>query len=133
MIILILEALTLLHLHSLKQETYKVLRDILDTAGNGEAQIEEEIAEAELRRYGSEPGETLDCQQPFQWWKVRSVNYKYMSKLAKKIVCHTATSVPSEKIFSTAGNIVSQKRSCLSPKNVNCLVFLYGNMQWLVS
>ena len=30
-----------------------------------------------------------------------------LSKLAKKIVCHTATSVPSERIFSTAGNVVS--------------------------
>ena len=81
----------------------------------------------------SEPGETLDCQKPLQWWKVRSANYKYLSKLAKKILCHTATSVPSERIFSTAGNVVSQKRSCLSPKNINCLVFLYENMQWLVS
>ena len=83
----------------------------------------------ELRRYESEPGETLDCQQPLQWLKVRSVKYKYLSKLAKKILYNTAMSVPSERLFSTTGDVVSQKRSCLSPLNVNCLVFLYGNMQ----
>jgi len=44
-------------------------------AGHGEVQTEEEIAEAELQQYESESGETLDCQQPLQWWKVWSVNY----------------------------------------------------------
>ena len=112
-----------------KRKLTRLLGDILETAGHGADQTEEEIAEAELRRYESEPGETLDCQKPLQWWKVRSANYKYLSKLAKKILCHTATSVPSERIFSTAGNVVSQKRSCLSPENVNRLVFLYENMQ----
>ena len=112
-----------------KRKLAKLLGDILETAGHGEAQTEEEIAEAELRRYESEPGETLDCQQSLQWWKVRSVNYKYLSKLAKKFLCNTATSVPSERIFSNAGNVVSQKRSCLSLQNVNRLVFLYENMQ----
>ena len=63
---------------------HKLLGDILETAGHGEVQTEEEMAEAELQRYESQPGETLDCQQPLQWWKVRSVNYKYLSKLAKK-------------------------------------------------
>ena len=112
-----------------KRKLAKLLGDILETAGHGEVQTEEEIAEAELRRYESEPGETLDCQQSLQWWKVRSVNYKYLSKLAKKFLCNTATSVPSERIFSNAGNVVSQKRSCLSLQNVNRLVFLYENMQ----
>ena len=126
-IVHMLETLNPLHLHNLKRGNLiaKLLGDILETTGHGEVQTEEEIAEVELRRYESEPGETLDCQQPLQWWKVRSVNYKYLSKLVKKILCNAATSVPSERIFSTAGNVVSQKRSCLSPQNVNRLVFLY--------
>ena len=36
----------------------------------------------------------------------------------------TAMSVPSERIFSPTGNIVSEKRSCLSPENINRLVIL---------
>ena len=102
-----------------------LLGDILETSVQCYNQTEDEIAEAELRCYESEPRESLDSRQPLEWWKARSVNYKYLSKLAKKILCMTAMSVPSERIFSAAGNIVSKRRSCLSPENINHLVFLY--------
>ncbi len=39
-----------------------------------------------------------------------------------------ATSAPSEKIFSTAGNVVNEKRSRLSSWNVNNFVFLHTNL-----
>ena len=119
--------------HSKKRNLACLLGDILETSVKCHDQTEDEIAEAELRCYESEPGESLDCQQPLEWWKARSINYnsdivyKYLSKLAKKILCMTPTSVPSEKIFSTAGNIVSKMRSCLSPEHINHLVFLYEN------
>ena len=32
--------------------------------------------------------------------------------------------VASERLFSTSGNIVSDKRSCLKPERVNMLTFL---------
>jgi len=35
--------------------------------------------------------------------------------------------VPSERIFSCAGNIISEKRSRLLSSNVDRLVFLYEN------
>ena len=38
-----------------------------------------------------------------------------------------ATSVPSERLFSVAGNIVSAKRAALLPENVEKLVFLHEN------
>ena len=112
-----------------RRKLANLLGDILDRSVQNELQTEKELAEAELRRYESEPGESLDCQKPLQWWKVRSVNYKYLCKLVRKILCNIATSVLSERIFSAAGNVVSEKRSCLSPDNVNRLVFLYENMQ----
>ena len=84
--------------------------------------MEKDIAEAEIRRYESEPGESLESKRPLEWWRLCAKS-KYLSKLAKKTLCNTATSVPSERIFSFAGNIVRKKRSCLSPNNVNCLFF----------
>ena len=36
--------------------------------------------------------------------------------------------MPSERIFSDAGNIVDRKRCVLDPENVDCLVFLHKNM-----
>ena len=37
----------------------------------------------------------------------------------------TVTSVPSEQLFSSAGDLILEKRSCLKPKNINMLLFLY--------
>ena len=50
------------------------------------------------------------------------------SKVAKKYLSIPATLVPSERAFSTAGNIVNKKRACLQPSSVNVLVFLSENL-----
>ena len=47
--------------------------------------------------------------------------------LAKKFLCITATSVPSERLFSAAGNLVAEKRSRLTSENIDKLIFLYEN------
>ena len=39
-----------------------------------------------------------------------------------------ATSVPAERIFSTAGHIVNEKRNCLNPETVDMLIFLNKNL-----
>ena len=41
-----------------------------------------------------------------------------LSNLARKTLCITATNIPSERLFSSARNLVSNKRSCLLPENV---------------
>lgn len=50
-----------------------------------------------------------------------------IAQIAKKYVCLPVTSVSSERCFSTAGNVVTPIRNCLSTENVNLLVFLYQN------
>jgi len=101
-----------------------------DIMGNGSSegnQSAEEIATAEVDRYIAESAEKLNSKQPLLWWKLRASSYKYLSLLAQKILSVTATSVASERIFSTAGNVINEKRSRLTPENVNKLVFLYEN------
>jgi hypothetical protein len=51
----------------------------------------------------------------------------WLAKLAKMYLGIPATSASSKPVFSTAGNIVTSKRSCLLPENVNLLVFLLKN------
>lgn len=48
--------------------------------------------------------------------------------LATKYLCTPATSVPAERIFSKAGNIMTDKRNRLKDKNLNTLIFLNQNM-----
>ena len=48
-------------------------------------------------------------------------------KVSKKFLCITATSVPSERLFSAAVNLVAEKRSRLTSDNIDKLIFLYEN------
>jgi len=51
-----------------------------------------------------------------------------LSKAAQRYLSSPATSVPSERLFSSAGDICLDKRTCLLAENVECLVFLNANM-----
>ena len=90
-----------------------------------------EAAEAELQKYELEDPLSLDSKNPLLWWKEREINYKFLSILAKRFLCITSTSVPSERLFSSAGNLLSERRSRLSPENVEKLLFLYENNKLL--
>ena len=53
-----------------------------------------------------------------------------VDKEQDKPVCRTCgTSVPSERVFSTAGHVCNDSRSRLLPENVNKLIFLAKNMK----
>ncbi|XP_077359939.1 E3 SUMO-protein ligase ZBED1-like [Festucalex cinctus] len=83
--------------------------------------------EAELSAYTQSP--TINKENdPLMWWKTHKIYFPQLSKMAKKYLCVQATSSPSERIFSTSGNIVSCERSCLKPDMVNKLVFLAKNL-----
>ncbi|XP_019615941.1 PREDICTED: zinc finger BED domain-containing protein 4-like [Branchiostoma belcheri] len=61
------------------------------------------------------------------FWKERSLSLPLLSGLAKRYLVVPGTSVPSERVFSTAGDLVSAERACLDPDNVNVLLFLNKN------
>ena len=86
-----------------------------------------ELVLAELSRYKSEPLLELDGK-PLEWWRYHEHSYPKLSYIAKKYLGVVATSVPSEQLFSTAGNVVTAKRSSLDPDNVEKLVFLHENL-----
>ena len=52
-----------------------------------------------------------------------------MAKLAITMLCIQGTLVLSERVFSTAGDIVTSQRSALHPDHVDVLIFLKKNMQ----
>jgi len=84
-------------------------------------------ADVELTRFLQE--EPVDASSdPLMWWRDNHKRFPLVAKLAQKYMCICATSTSSERLFSTAGNIVTPVRSCLKPHKVNMLVFLSRNL-----
>lgn len=77
----------------------------------------------ELHLYSKEKPLTTKTN-PFQWWKVNSESYPKLSSLARRVLSSPATSVPAERVFSTAGGTVTKLRASLDPDFVDKLVFL---------
>lgn len=86
-----------------------------------------ELANDEIRKYRdvaslSLGGKVLD------WWKAQQAEFPLLADLAKTYLCIPGTSVPSERVFSTAGDIVRSERSVLSSEHADQLIFLKKNL-----
>ncbi|KAK9528502.1 hypothetical protein VZT92_012656 [Zoarces viviparus] len=66
---------------------------------------------------------------PLVWWKSNECKYPHIAMMARRYLAVPGTLVPSERVFSTAGDIVTAKRSTLSPENVDILIFLKKNLK----
>ena len=98
---------------------------IFDDLFNDLLQYEEEV-QGEYEKYFSLP--TANRQtDPFIWWNHKKNEFPIMSILAKKYLCISATSVPSERLFSDVGNLITPSRNKLSPNIVSKIVFLKRN------
>lgn len=64
---------------------------------------------------------------PLEWWKSHETVYPGLSAIAKKYLPIVATSVPSERVFSTAGQVLTDRRNSLSSENVEKILFLHFN------
>jgi hypothetical protein len=70
-------------------------------------------------------------ENPLKWWQARTILYPELADLAKKYLSAMSTSVPSERIFSKSGCILSERRSSLKPKRMEKILFLNMNQRFL--
>lgn len=85
------------------------------------ASAEQEVATF----FGEKPAPST--ADPLAWWHTHASRFPLLSQVARQVLCVTATSVPSERVFSAAGHIVSKLRAALSAGNVDALIFLQQN------
>ncbi|XP_076864022.1 E3 SUMO-protein ligase ZBED1-like [Brachyhypopomus gauderio] len=76
-----------------------------------------------LNRYKAEPSICMEAC-PLQWWSTHAGAHQELSVLACKYPASPATSVPCERLFSLAGNLVQKRRAALASENVDKLVCL---------
>ena len=105
----------------------RTLGDLLKSRTSTSATVPKRArADLELTRYLQE--EPIDSNDnPLAWWCNNQERFPLLSKVARKYMCICATSTPSERVFSVAGNVVTPLRSSLKPHKVNMLVFLARN------
>eukprot|EP00057_Strongylocentrotus_purpuratus_P022867 XP_011677341.1 PREDICTED: uncharacterized protein LOC105444585 [Strongylocentrotus purpuratus] len=82
----------------------------------------EKSADEEYNEFLAQPPANVTVN-PLMWWQGSHKRLPLLQQLARKYLGIPATSVPSEIVFSTAGNIVTAKRNCLLPENVDMLIF----------
>ncbi len=82
----------------------------MEDAGVDGALSVEEIVSNEMRKYQSDKGlqlQTDDCYNcPLEWWGLFILIIPTSGKWLRRFLAILATSTPSERVFSSAANIV---------------------------
>ncbi len=76
----------------------------------------------------------LPCEprydDPLEWWtKKGKLAFPELFKLAKTYLTIPATSVASKRVFPSAGEIISARRSRINDSTARMLVCLHGNLR----
>ncbi len=66
-------------------------------------------------------------QNPFEWWMNKKSKYPILARLARIYLAVPATSTPSERLFSDAGNLLTSKRSRINAELFKRMMFLKRN------
>lgn len=90
--------------------------------------FDEEITEpdTEVMKYIKEPVHTFTDVN--KWWCEHAKVFPNLFRLFVKLSCVPATSASSERTFSTAGNVITDKRSLLLPENVNNIILVRNSL-----
>ncbi|GMF55509.1 unnamed protein product [Phytophthora fragariaefolia] len=85
---------------------------------------------AEVYLYLDEVADTEFDVDPLEWWRLHGQSYPYLASRASQWLACVATSVPSERAFSSAGNIINCKRTKVDPSLVRDLLFIHDNLEF---
>jgi len=66
-------------------------------------------------------------ENPLLWWNEKKVVLPNLAVQARVYLAIPATSVPSERLFSSAGNVFTKKRNRLNQNNLHNILFLREN------
>ncbi|XP_071652992.1 E3 SUMO-protein ligase ZBED1-like isoform X2 [Temnothorax longispinosus] len=97
--------------------------DLLKTKSVNRYQDENDEMPTNLKHYLDQP--MIDHKEnPIRYWINFASVYPTLTVIAKKFLAIVGTSVPSERLFSRAGNILTDSRNRLSPDHLQHLLFL---------
>ena len=109
-------------------EMWQSYTEILEEAG---AVFTDVDSADELDTYIAEPLISFERENCFSWWENNMQRFPYLAKLAERYLGAPPTSVPSERLFSGAGNLYDEKRNRLAPDNAEILLFIKNNIKFI--
>jgi len=118
--------------------------DLLDSGSNHDAQLESAMATAtattsttmtqegniEFARYMAEPLLSRTSNM-LAWWRDNKGRFPLMASVACTYLGAPPSSVPSERLFSTAGGVITEHRTRLLPENAEKLIVMKFNSDLL--
>ena len=100
-------------------------------AEDGQHEASDNATSSEMTLYLSEPV-IPDHEQPRDFWKANKGRFPALAQVARSYLCAPCTSVDSERLFSTAGLILDEKRNRLTAKNAEMLIFTKVNLPFML-
>ena len=100
----------------------EVFSDIIDTSS---AETNSPMNEVDC--YLMEPLLDYKESQPFVWWADHKSRYPTVAQVARRYLSATATSIPSERLFSAAGNVYDDRRNRITADHAQHLLFIKSN------
>nr|XP_039247688.1 zinc finger BED domain-containing protein 4-like [Styela clava] len=85
---------------------------------------------SQLDQYICEPVVSRNVD-PLEWWRQNKIRFPILASVVRKYLASPPTTVPSERVFSTVGNIYSDRRCSLHGENAEKLCFLNYNLRLL--
>ena len=107
-----------------KTDLLKCFADILEEAG-----VEVDTHNAVVDKYLAEPLNPFHRGNSFTWWEENKIRFPPIAKLSQRYLSAPPTSVPSERLFSGAGEIYDPKRNRLAPERAEMLLFIKNNLK----
>ncbi|KAM9540793.1 E3 SUMO-protein ligase ZBED1-like [Salvelinus alpinus] len=91
---------------------------LFDERATGDAARRNPLADAimEVRSYLEEPLLQISAD-PLSWWKNKASVYPRLTKVMAGRLCIVGTSVPSERVFSKMGQIITERGNRISPSS----------------
>jgi hypothetical protein len=105
---------------------WETLDELVNDETEREPQPPSRDIDTELSQYLSEP--LLPRKEdPLVWWRQNVSRFPCLGIVARAYLGAPPTSVPSERLFSVAGGVLSERRSSLLPENASRLIFMKYN------
>ena len=105
-------------------DLWQSFSEILEEAGASPTEFNPEL---DIDKYLSEPLIAFHRSNCYTWWTENSTRFPALAKLAQRYLSAPATSVPSERLFSGAGEVYYDQRNRLAPERAEMLLFIKNN------